>query len=404
MQESGNHAEQTQDTGARGFLNALIKALRKWFQVLLEWFVDFASTSAEFIEHRLKKAIKIAETSSAASTLWSRVTFLWGGRGAWVSGIVVLALVVFVVLQLGDIGKFLELVVNIELSWLVVALLLQAATYGCAASVWYLALKQSGQYRPMTDLIPLGVAKLFIDQTIPSGGLSGTVMVMAGLTRRGIPLRAGAGALLLGLVSYYTAYLLAVVISLGVLAFFHAIHPWVIVVCMVFSVVAVGIPAAVLWLRDATSLPLLIRLRQIPGLDALLKAVEEAPFQLLKDPVLLAQAVFFHVMIFLLDGATLWVMLYAIGQDIALSAAFSSFVIASVAATLGPIPLGFGTFEGVSVAMLMLLGSPLEAALTATLLLRGFTLWLPMLPGVWLVRREAGGPGLRPPPGKLLNS
>jgi hypothetical protein len=27
-------------------------------------------------------------------------------------------------------------------------------------------------------------------------------------------------------------------------------------------------------------------------------------------------------------------------------------------------------------------------AVAATLLLRGFTLWLPMLPGLWLARRE----------------
>ena len=31
---------------------------------------------------------------------------------------------------------------------------------------------------------------------------------------------------------------------------------------------------------------------------------------------------------------------------------------------------------------------PLEAALTATLLLRGLTFWLPMVPGLWLTRRE----------------
>jgi len=30
----------------------------------------------------------------------------------------------------------------------------------------------------------------------------------------------------------------------------------------------------------------------------------------------------------------------------------------------------------------------LEAALTATLLLRGLTFWLPMLPGLWIARRE----------------
>jgi len=33
---------------------------------------------------------------------------------------------------------------------------------------------------------------------------------------------------------------------------------------------------------------------------------------------------------------------------------------------------------------------PLEASITGTILLRGFTLWLPMLPGLWLARREMG--------------
>lgn len=34
------------------------------------------------------------------------------------------------------------------------------------------------------------------------------------------------------------------------------------------------------------------------------------------------------------------------------------------------------------------MGVPIEAALTVTLLLRGFTLWLPMAPGLWFARRE----------------
>jgi hypothetical protein len=34
-----------------------------------------------------------------------------------------------------------------------------------------------------------------------------------------------------------------------------------------------------------------------------------------------------------------------------------------------------------------------EPALAATLLLRGFTFWLPMLPGLWLARRELRGRG-----------
>jgi len=32
-----------------------------------------------------------------------------------------------------------------------------------------------------------------------------------------------------------------------------------------------------------------------------------------------------------------------------------------------------------------------EGQSAATLMLRGLTFWLPMLPGVWLARREVGG-------------
>src|SRR4029077_7979535 len=49
------------------------------------------------------------------------------------------------------------------------------------------------------------------------------------------------------------------------------------------------------------------------------------------------------------------------------------------------------------------LGVAIEAALAATLLLRGLTFWLPMVPGLWLARREiepGGTPArsLRVPP------
>jgi len=60
----------------------------------------------------------------------------------------------------------------------------------------------------------------------------------------------------------------------------------------------------------------------------------------------------------------------------------------SMAATLGPIPLGLGTFEAACVGMLSLPGVAIETALAATLLQRGLTFWLPMLPGLWLARRE----------------
>ncbi len=59
---------------------------------------------------------------------------------------------------------------------------------------------------------------------------------------------------------------------------------------------------------------------------------------------------------------------------------------ASIVVTLGPIPLGLGSFEATGIAMLTLLGVPLEAAVAGILLLRGLTLWIPLVPGLVLTR------------------
>jgi hypothetical protein len=97
-------------------------------------------------------------------------------------------------------------------------------------------------------------------------------------------------------------------------------------------------------------------------------------------------------MIFLLDAATLWVMLRAVGATAPFSVVFPTFVTASMIATLAIIPGGIGIFEGASLGMLHVFGVALPAALAATLLLRGFTFWLPMLPGLWFVRHQLRAP------------
>jgi hypothetical protein len=194
--------------------------------------------------------------------------------------------------------------------------------------------------------------------------------------------------LLVSLVAYYAAYLMAAASSIMILSFYHAIKPWIILVTIVFCLVAVATPAGALWLqrRGKKELPKL--LLRIPGLTGLLRAFGDAPGDLLRNHALVIIMTLLHGSVFLLDSATLWVMLNAVGQHVSFWVAYPSFVLASIVATIGPIPLGLGTFEATCVAMLRILGIPIEAALTATLLLRGFTLWLPMLPGLWLTKRE----------------
>nr|CAD6597125.1 lysylphosphatidylglycerol synthetase family protein [Rhizobium sp. TCK] len=94
------------------------------------------------------------------------------------------------------------------------------------------------------------------------------------------------------------------------------------------------------------------------------------------------------VSILLLDVATLWAVAHSVGMELAPPPAFISFVLASVVATLSPVPLGLGTFEGTCIGLLHVMGSSIESSLAATLIFRGFILWLPTLPGLWLMRLE----------------
>ncbi len=310
------------------------------------------------------------------------------GLALWVPGLLLLGGLVAVVLHLGEIERFGELVAQAHPLWLLAGGVLQAATYVCAGGVWYLALDRAGSHRPLAAMVPLSLAKLFTDQAVPLGGISGTILVVHALSRRGIPSRVTMAALLVGLVSYYGAYLAAVLAGIAVLAIQYTVNVAIIGAAALFSLVAVGIPAFVLLVVRHAGTRLDKYVERIPGAKTLLATIADAPSDLLRDPALVGGTILLQLAVFLLDAATLQVALTAIGSEAAAPGVFASFMIASVAATIGPAPLGLGTFESVCVATLALVGVRLEPALTATLLLRGLTFWLPMLPGLWVARRE----------------
>jgi uncharacterized protein (TIRG00374 family) len=311
---------------------------------------------------------------------------VWQKIRAWFVGLILLSGLILVVSHFGELQDFVQLLRQAEPAWLIMAVLLQAATYSSVATVWYLALRKAGLRHSLVSLIPIGVAKLFSDQAMPSGGMSGTAFFIAALNRRGVPAELCMATLLLSVVAYYGAYLLAAVLSVVLVWFYHAIHIWVITVMLVFSLVAVTVPAGALWLGSLKGKELPAFFKRFSGLSHLMDAVANAPGGLLRSPGLVVMAILLHGAVFVLDAATLWVMLQVVGVQASFWVAFPSFVMASMVATVSPIPLGLGTFEVTCVSMLGTLGVPIEAALTATLLLRGFTLWLPMVPGMWLVK------------------
>ncbi len=305
----------------------------------------------------------------------------------WLSGLLVFSGLILLVTHLSELEHFAELLRQAKPVWLMLAALLQFSTYISVAGVWYFSLRQLGEQCSLFSLIPLGIAKLFSDQAMPSGGVSGTAFFIAALAHRGVPTQQCMAILLLSLVTYYGAYLLATLATIFLLWFYHqTINSWTIALFTIFWIIAVGVPASALWIRHLGSKKLPPLLLRIPDLSKLLSAFIDAPKELLKEPILVIVATLLHGSVFVFDVATLWVALQVVGVHCSLWAITPAFMLASMVATIGPVPLGLGTFEVTCVSMLGVLGVPVEAALAATLILRGFTLWLPMVPGLWLMR------------------
>jgi uncharacterized protein (TIRG00374 family) len=315
----------------------------------------------------------------------------WWRLSSWAFGLLTLLALILLVAHFGTIEEFTRLAMVAEPDWFLLACVAQAATYVCAAMVWRQALKRAGHPRPLSALVPLGVAKLFTDQVVPSGGVSGAILVARGLVRRQVPTHVAMGALLVGLVSYFAAYLASALTSFAILFFHHRANIALFLVVAIFIAIVVAIPSGVLWMKQWGHRLPGSWIRRLPGTAHLLSAIADAPTDLLLDPALLGQTVALEFSIFVLDALTLWLMFRALDSDPAIWIIFVSFIVASMAATLGPIPLGLGTFEAGCVGMLSFLGVAIETALAATILLRGLTFWLPMVPGLWLARLELRG-------------
>jgi uncharacterized membrane protein YbhN (UPF0104 family) len=88
----------------------------------------------------------------------------------WLFGLLALGALILVVVRVGELERFVQLARGAEPEWLLLALALQLATYACTASVWRSSLAGAGAPYSLRSLIPLSLAKVFIDQLLPSAG------------------------------------------------------------------------------------------------------------------------------------------------------------------------------------------------------------------------------------------
>lgn len=272
--------------------------------------------------------------------------------------------------------------------WLAIALLFQAATYVCAGSVWARALARQGQSRPLLGMVRLGIVKVFMDQAVPSAGISGNVLVARALGHRGLSYPSAVATVLAGLISFYIANGIAVAASLVVLWVTGNVSRFVAMLVTGFAVVLAIFLFGLLWItRGRKQVPAL--LRKIKPLESLLTSMGDRPPPIVRDVGFFVEGTALQLTLIALDAATLWAVIRSLGATVSGTGAFTAFTMATVVSMLSPVPAGLGTFEGAAIGMLRAFQVPIEAAVAGTVLLRGLTFILPLIPGVWLARAEA---------------
>jgi glycosyltransferase 2 family protein len=316
--------------------------------------------------------------SQAAGVHWRR----------WFIALLLVAALVFAVLHWGDVTKFASLIGQARPIWLAGALLLQFATYVFLSIEWKLVLRAGGHKRAMRKLLPITISKLFADQVVPTAGMSGNVLLVDRLTAIDVPRRHAVAAVILAIIGYYLSYAICAIAAVVMLWRHGGASLFAVGIVGLFLAVAVAIPCAALWLQHKGRGAMPGWLTRFASMRELFEMIGEAPRELVRSPRLIGELALLNGAVFLIDAATMLVCLLAVSQPFSISAAYVPFIMASIVVTLGPIPLGLGSFEAVSVGMMRLLGVPFEAAVSATLLFRGFTLWLPLVAGGILMRGE----------------
>jgi P-type Mg2+ transporter len=309
---------------------------------------------------------------------------------SWAVGVALVIGICVATLHFSEAQQIAHIAQRAQPWWLLLALLLQVLTYLSQGEIWK-AIGDSASFRLSRGLtFRLSLAKLFIDQALPSAGISGTAAVAKHLEQRGMRKPAVMASVVVNIISYFGTYivllLLALLLPVPGSATTHAALMLATTIFIAGSLALV----LVLFMLPGRAGRIVGYLSRLRSLQTFAKSFHEADAKLVRQPRLLLTACVFQATIIGLDAATIWAIVKALGADASGAAVFSSFMISNLFRTLGVLPGGLGAFETSSVLTLQLVGVPLPVALSSTLLFRGLSFWLPMIPGMWLSRQLFG--------------
>lgn len=294
--------------------------------------------------------------------------------------------------------KWLEVLATGQLGWIVLALFLEVFFLANLAGFYQAIFASLDIKVPFVHLFRLVLASSFMGLVAPPGALSGTALIVADATRRGISMARG---VLVNLVFYlfdYAVFCLVMLAALGYLHFKGRFSPYEGIAALLM-LLFVGIQVAFLvWTKIypeglARCLDKVISLLGFVFFPwrqwfSSLKAREfachlaEALDWLASRPHGLWRVAGHALLAKLLSISTLGATWAAFADGVSFGPLVTSYSVGVLFTIISITPSGIGVVEGIMTAVLVSFGvEPARAALI-TLAYRGISLWLPFIGGM----------------------
>ncbi|WP_448104451.1 lysylphosphatidylglycerol synthase transmembrane domain-containing protein [Pedobacter panaciterrae] len=297
------------------------------------------------------------------------------------------------------VGKFRDigaLIAQISPFWLALTFGAQVLTYAANAMILSVLLKGQTRIKFFT-LFKISVVTIFVNQALPTGGLSGNGYVFNQLVKRKLTVSKAYYTLITQTVCYY----LAVILMLSIFYCWYlnyTVHTdqlityTVIIGYCYFTLLGIFIilisNKRILYLLK-TKLSKFSFIRNYLKRNKILSIKNQQQGLLqrqFKDRKSILTVILLQLLVIVLDIITIYSILH--GFRIALSPAKMSFALL-LSQVIGALPISPGSllaYESAMTYFLTKLGTPVHAALITTLIFRFFTFWFPIPVGMILYR------------------
>lgn len=307
--------------------------------------------------------------------------------------LLVFSLAIRYVGQLKDIRRLL---LEMSPGWLILALTTQVATYFCNVLILRTLLRGKTGTADFITLFKLSVVILFVNQVLPSGGLSGNGYIFGELHKREIPAQAAFKALVLESICYYIAFLTLLAIFYGwytatvpgspVMAY-TVLMGFVFFMFLCAFMLVLANRRAIAWVMGKLSR--FKRVRAYIERKGLLSLGQEGGTSwrgLFKDKPAILKGILLQATILSCDGLTIFSIFQGFHVHMAPEYIMLGFLLSQIIGSLPISPGALIAYESAMTYFYSLLGAPVHAALIVTLLFRFFSFWLPIPAGLWLYR------------------